>query len=251
MAYTTQQLIQMGFGGYAGWDDNSANDNFMATGGAGNQTGGGGASSSNIPSVDDYISAITETLPKPPPKYSEANPFYFDEQSARELATAEFSPCYDEMLKDYLTDVDTTRERLGQDTPKMLSELERQKTNYMAQNEVNLNRTLEGIQEGYANKGLYFSGFKNKSLTQEKEDNQRTIGDYLGSYGYKVGGVQTDSQRRLQDLALGSERQDRDINRQKTTAIEGGVQTQKREALDEYLYGMEKYYQNPNYGGLT
>lgn len=43
---TASQLVQMGYGGYQGWDDAGANADFNATGGGGKRTAGGGSSSS-------------------------------------------------------------------------------------------------------------------------------------------------------------------------------------------------------------
>lgn len=56
MAYTASQLQSMGYGGYAGWNDLEANNDFVATGGGGKKTtpsySSGGGSSSSTSSTD-------------------------------------------------------------------------------------------------------------------------------------------------------------------------------------------------------
>jgi len=54
MAYTAQQLQNMGYYGYAGWGDAEANANYLATGGAGKggpSSSGGGNNSSSSPNT--------------------------------------------------------------------------------------------------------------------------------------------------------------------------------------------------------
>ncbi len=53
MAFSAQDLINKGYGGYAGWGDAEANADFAATGGGGKETsGGGGGGSSGGGGVD-------------------------------------------------------------------------------------------------------------------------------------------------------------------------------------------------------
>jgi hypothetical protein len=205
---------------------------------------------SNIPSVEDFVKAITDTLPKPPPPYSEVNPFYFDEQNAKDLATAEFSPYYDELIQDYMKDVDTTKTRLGEDKTKILSELESQKDYFMQNEGTNLDRMIRGIKEGYESKGLYFSGENQRTQGEAQSDYQSKLDDYMRQYQYKTTGYQTDYQRGLEDVTSAATKYNRDVGREKETAITGQVGQLKGEAMDEYLLGAQKYYENPNWGSM-
>lgn len=58
MAYTAQQLIDMGYGGYQGWGDAGANADFNATGGEGKRTTNSGSSLS----IPDSSSTFTNYL---------------------------------------------------------------------------------------------------------------------------------------------------------------------------------------------
>lgn len=245
---SVQDLINQGFGGYAGWSDAEADANFAATGGAGKYTGGsGGGGGGGVTSVDDYIAAITDLLPKPKTPYSEINPFEFDEAAAKELATAEFSPYYDELLSDYMTDVETTKSRIGEDKQTFLSELNAQKDSFLEKSGTQLDRAIRGIREGYSGKGLYFSGERQRTEAETEADNQRNIQDYMRSYDSQASDLQTTAQRNLEDITNQVDRYQRDLGREKDTAITKQVQQLRGEALDEYQLGMSKYYSTPDY----
>jgi hypothetical protein len=62
--YTANQLVQMGYGGYAGWGDQEATDNFIATGGAGK---GSGPSPNVTPSTVAPGAVSNAPLPTAPP----------------------------------------------------------------------------------------------------------------------------------------------------------------------------------------
>lgn len=208
------------------------------------------ASGVDIPSVDDYIKSIANMMPEAPPKYSEVNPFYFDEQAAEEISTAEFEPYYDEILSDYLSDVSTTKERIGEDKTKMVAELQSQEDYFVERNEKNLDRLMRGIKEGYSGKGLYFSGFKERDIAETQEESKAGLQDYLRKSDYDVAKTELGAQRQLEDIAKGTTRFQRDTGREKTAAITGNILKQKGEKLSQYNLGMKEYYQNPNWGSL-
>lgn len=201
----------------------------------------------SLTTVDEYINAIVATLPAPPPKYTEVNPFWFDEKAAEELATAEYSPYYKELVDDYMSDVNTQTERLQGDNTKILSELNSQRDYFIQDQGVKLDRAIRGVKEGYASTGLYFSGENQRTQKETQADYQSGINDYMSQHKYKVAGQQEETNRGLQDLTTQANRYQRDIGREKETAITGQVQTLKDEALDEYLTGAKTYYQNPDW----
>ena len=61
MAYTSRQLIGMGYGGYAGWGDAGANADFMATGGSGKKTSPSSPTGASAPTTD-YASIARRQL---------------------------------------------------------------------------------------------------------------------------------------------------------------------------------------------
>jgi len=234
---------------YPGWDRAGANADWNAVG-HNRVDSGGSYDVPKVPSIDEYISAIVATLPAPPPKYTEVNPFWFDEKNAEDMATAEYSPYYDELLQDYMTDVDTTKKRLGNDTTKILSELDSQKDYFVQKEGTNLERTIRGIKEGYEGSGLYFSGNRNRDVKETQADYQTGMEDYMRQHKFQDTGYETDLQRQLEDKSLAANRYTRDIGREKQTAIAGQVGQYKQEAIDEYLIGADKYYSQPNWSSM-
>lgn len=202
---------------------------------------------SNV-NIDDYIQAIQDTLPAPPEEYMKANPFYFDEQNARDVSTAEFAPYYDELLQDYLGEIKLTSEKNRGDATRILADLDKQKELFFQNNSQEFDKTIRGIKEGYSSKGLYFSGTNVRDQSEAGMTNTNKLEGYLNTYGNKTGQAQdTYLQTQAQTDAANKAR---DIGRSKTADIYGGINTQKDESIDQYLYGMKTYYKNPNWKSL-
>jgi len=241
-----------------GWGRTEADANFKPVGSGGGDYGLSSFDPSSIPvsqptyvastiNVDDYISAIVDTLPAAPDKYTEANPFYFDEQAANEVATAEFSPYYNELLQDYLGDVKLTADKNKGDATRILADLDKQKELFFQNNAQEFDKTIRGIKEGYSGKGLYFSGENTRTQEEAGLTNTNKLEGYLNTYNTNRGGTMATNEYQQTQARIMSEQKARDIAREKQTAILGGVNTQKDEAIDEYLYGMKTYYKNPDW----
>jgi len=271
MGLSKDQSISMyGIERYTGWDEAGAREDAKAKGitaGAGGSSGGFNFSvptfdPNSIPvsetsltplniNIDDYIQAIQDTLPAPPEEYLKANPFYFDEQNARDVSTAEFAPYYDELLQDYLGEVKLTSEKNRGDATRILADLDKQKELFLQNNGQEFEKTIRGIKEGYSAKGTYFSGFNNRDQSDASKTNTNKLEGYLNTYGTKKYQATADDAYQQSVLGTSAANKTRDINREKTAAIYGGMNTQKDEAIDEYLYGMKTYYKNPNWKSLT
>jgi len=200
--------------------------------------------------IEDYIQTIVDTLPEPPEQYLKANPFYFDEQSAREVATAEFSPYYDELLQDYMGDIKLTSEKNRGDAIRTLADLDKQKELFVKENGTDFEKLIRGIKEGYSNKNLFFSGENNRDQVEAQKSNANTLEGYMSTFEKNRGNTVTTDQYQQDVLKKQADQKARDLAREKTTAIYGGIDTQKNEAMDEYLYGMKLYYKNPDYKSL-
>ena len=272
MSLSKEQSISMyGTEAYTGWDEAGARDDANAkgitAGSSGNSSSGFNFSTptfdpNSIPvseasltplniNIDDYIRAIQDTLPAPPEEYMSANPFYFDEQSAREVSTAEFSPYYDELLSDYLGEVKLTSEKNRGDATRILADLDKQKEIFLQNNGQEFEKTIRGIKEGYSNKGTYFSGFNNRDQSEASTTNTNKLEGYLSTYGKTKAQTTADDSYTQSILSTNAANKARDLGREKTTAIYGGMNTQKDEAIDEYLYGMKTYYKNPDWKSLS
>jgi hypothetical protein len=247
MALTKEQSIsQYGTEAYTGWPElEAAND------AAAHPEKLNSYYSTPSVSVDDYIQTIQDTLPAPPEEYLKANPFYFDEQAAREVSTAEFAPYYQEILSDYMGDVKMVADKNQGDYNRILTDLEKQKELFLSQNQQDFDKLIRGIKEGYSSKGLYFSGTNARTQAEAGGENTNKIESYLNTYGSKTGQAGDEFKFSQQQQNVDMARKQRDIGRDQNASILGGVQTQKNEALDEYLYGMQTYYKNPNWKSLN
>jgi len=197
--------------------------------------------------IDDYIQAIRDTLPAPPEEYLKANPFYFDEQAAQQVSTAEFDPYYKEILNDYLGDVKLTADKNQGDATRILADLDKQKQLFLQQNGTQFDQTIRGIKEGYSSKGLYFGGENQRTQAEAGAENTNKLEGYLNTYGTNTAQTTATNTYQQQQAKTLAEQKARDIGRQETASIAGGVNTQKEEAINQYLYGMKTYYKNPDW----
>jgi hypothetical protein len=252
-----------------GWGKAAADQNFKSAP-SGSSSGGSGGFDYSVPTfdpnsipvsqptvaasninIDDYINAIRDTLPAPPEEYLKANPFYFDEQAAREVSTAEFAPYYDELLSDYLGDIKLTSEKNRGDVNRILADLDKQKELFIQQNGQDFEKTIRGIKEGYSGKGLYFSGTNTRDQNEASAENTNKLEGYMNTYGSKFGQAKAEDTYAQTQAQIAGQQKARDIGREKTSSIYGGINTQKNEAIDEYLYGMKTYYKNPDWKSLN
>lgn len=206
------------------------------------------SSGTGLPSVDEYIKAITDTLPAPPKPYSEVNPFYFDEEWANEYSMEMYSPYYTEILQDYMDDVNKTKTRMGDDKDRFLQEIESQKDYFIQTKQTDLDRLIRGIKLGYEGQGLYQSGFRRRDETEAQADYQSGMEDYLRQHEYRTTGTESEYGRGLEDIDTAAGRYERDVGREQTAAVAGQVGQLKSEAMDEYLLGMQQYYATPAWG---
>jgi len=253
MAYTAQQLVDMGFVGYTGWDDAGANANFMETGGAGkgSLTGGSGDL------VDTLTGQVGEALE-------------FDQPAARASAEQEFSPYFDEQLQDYLTEIGIGQERSGedlstllersgiqtgraeQDLSDVLSLLEGRETEFLGDIERQSPLKQEQIGGQFADRGLYQSGQRQEAQRQQLESEDRSRQTFGREQDYKTGQAELQTGRTTEDIARQDEQRqlehdryladverdrktrERDFAREKEEAITGQVQTLREEQLYGY-----------------
>jgi len=251
MAYTAQQLIDMGYGGYAGWGDAEANANFLATGGSGKEGGSSGGGNDVNSILQNAINSITGMLPSDIKPYEEVNPFFFDEKLAKEAATAEYAPYYDELLSDYIAIVERTKSRSKEDLQTVLSQLSAGREYYLGKERRLLDRALESTDKGYAGRGLFFSGAKEKDRQEYQTEYEKGIESYERQYQYKTSQAKLGKARTLEDIMMQERKYKRDIGREKEAAIAGGVLQRKGETRDEYEISRKKYYEGSLYPSIV
>lgn len=220
MALSREDSIQKyGTAAYTGWDEIAAEYDARAYPEKLNTETGNGGLPSASEVANAVIAAVTESLPEVP-KYSD-NPFAFDEALAREASTAEFSPFYQEKLDDFITDIETTRQRGGAEEKKLLQDLTTERD------------------VGLAERGLTFSGEKRRDLTGEVNATTASPVGFVRDLQRQGRDITTTTRNLFEDLTKQAFRGTRDVNREKGTAIEQGVLQRRGEALDSYLSGIK------------
>ena len=150
---TVNELINAGYGGYAGWGDAEANADFNATGGAGKITGGGGRSGASIPA------------------------FNFDYAGAEAKAMADLTPYYTKLLQMYGGDVALAKQRLDQDYERGLrvkttaTEWEKQTNEIQrAERQRKFDIALKDLDQQMNQRGIYTSGITTQAENKAKAD---------------------------------------------------------------------------------
>ena len=198
------------------------------------------------------IQTITSKMPKIDPY----KPFAFDEAWAKEASTAEYTPYYQESLTNYVTDQETRLKREQQATTRGLGYITGQEQRiggaediYKKQQALDYENAIKSAQEGFAGRGLTFSGIREKGegdITQKYQLGLESYGlgkaGQMASLGYQREGLQTGLAQTGEDVQRAIERQKLETQRAQTSAIYGGVATRKGEAMDEYKMGMLNYY---------
>jgi len=231
---------------YIGWGPVEAQADWDAKGGG--DSGGDSGSSNDI--LQTAIDAILAMFPDELKDYEKENPFFFDEALAKEAATAQYSPYYAELLSDYVADVEKTKSRSAEDLKITLEQLSGGKEYYLGKERRLLDRAFESTDKGFAGRGLFFSGAREKDRKEYTEEYEAGVGEYERQYEYKVGQAKLGKARTLADVMMLERRYTRDIGREKEEAIAGGVLQRKREVREEYEIGRGKYYEGSLYPSI-
>lgn len=227
------------------WDDNYY-ANVGKYGGGDSGGGGGGGSVDSI--IQNAIQSLSGLFPKPVKPYDEVNPFTFDEALAKDASTKEYAPYYQELLTDYTSNVERTKSRSQEDLTKTLDQLAAGKEYYTGTQRRLLDKTLLNTNSGYAGRGLFFSGAREKDITDINTQYGADTANYEKNYQYNVGQANTSAQRTGQDVSTALSNYTRDTNREQQTAVAQGVLQRKSEAQNQYEIGRQKYYDAAQYG---
>lgn len=206
----------------------------------GTAQGAGGASGSFVDNLMDSIKKDVERQTSFLDKYTKNNPFAFDEALAKQSATAEYSPYYTELLDDYIKGVDLKRQTI-EDDKKLQTELNKYQDEQTSRD---FSKALSQVEEGYAGKGLLFSGLKARSegeLGVEKVTGQERTGAVRENQ-------QASFQRQDQAINQDLSNYQRDVGREQEAAIEGGIQQRYGEAQTQYNTPLIQSY-NRQFGG--
>lgn len=167
-------------------------------------------------------------------KYLTDNPFVFDEELAKQSATAEYEPYYKELLNDYISDINVKRETV-QDEKKLLGTLKQLDSGARTRA---YQYAVENAEKGYEGKGLFGSGMRAREIGRQDIE-------------YKLGGQEADARygtqessynRTLAGYDTAEERKTRDINREQEVSVLGGIEQRRGEQLKPYLNTYEQSY---------
>jgi len=198
-----------------------AENDFAATGGVGKGSATGGAPSGE----GDYMSNLINTLTQ----QAVPQALEFDTESARAAAEQEWSPYYDEILQDYLTEAGLFQERSEADIASELGVLGGRREEFMG----DIARQSPIIQEQIggraADRGMFFSGGREQEQRQQLEKEERSKGSYEREYEYETQQKALQQQRYVEDLERKRKERERDLARDREQAITGGVETRREE----------------------
>lgn len=209
-------------------------------------------STTKVPTAQEYAQAIVDTQNKQIQKevsfikdYLAKNPFAFDELLAKQSATAEYEPYYTELLNDYIEDIDVKRATVEDD--KRLSEYLSERSAEKTSREYE--QAIASAEEGFAGSGMFFSGIKDRTGGLLGIEKTGELADITTKQDYSQRGYD----RQLGSLQTSEERQRRDIAREQDTAIAGGIETRRGEAMKQYYTPLtQSYYrQFPTSSGGT
>jgi len=177
--------------------------------------------------------------------YLAKNPFAFDELLAKQSASAEYEPYYTELLNDYIQDIDVKRATVEDD--KRLSEYLSERSAEKTSREYE--QAIASAEEGFAGSGMFFSGIKDRTGGLLGIEKTGELADIATKQDYAQRGYD----RQLGSLQTSEERQRRDIAREQDTAIAGGIETRRGEAMKQYYTPLtQSYYrQFPTSSGGT
>lgn len=164
-----------------------------------------------------------------------SNPFAFDEQLAKESATAEYQPYYSELLQDYLGGVDLKRATV-QDERQLAQDLYKLDTSARSRA---YDRAVGQAEQGFAGQGLFYSGIKERTTGQQQVEYKSETEKAADQYGTGQAGYN----RQLEGYGMEEAQQRRNIGREQETAVQSGILQRREEALKPYLSNIEQVYQ--------
>lgn len=168
-------------------------------------------------------------------KYVKKNPFIFDEELARQSAKAEYEPYYQELLSDYLGQVELNRETI-EDDKKLQAELQEYETGKSSRD---FAKAVSQVEQGFAGKGMFFSGSRAKGVGEKEVENVAST--EAREAGYESERSKLDRRSRALDIDVSTK--ERDIGREQDEAIEGGVLQRRGEKIKAYNVPLTQTYQ--------
>lgn len=172
-------------------------------------------------SIDEYTKKYNEYTSKYN-EFEKNNPFVFDTVLSEEKAKVKqrLDPYYEQTLTDYLTGVNTKRQRSLEDERTLLTDLNKDKDTYEKDQQTMIDDTLEKTREGAADAGLFNSGTRLRAEGKIQAGAQDDLGKYLTQQERRVNDIKTQSKRIGEDLTLDERIKRRDLTQDQTYQTE-------------------------------
>src|SRR2546430_8103713 len=159
-------------------------------------------------SLEDQVQKYKDTAGR----FDAAHPFAFDEALAREAATQQNDPYYQQKLSDFIQGVTTQRSRGLQDEQNVLNDLKAGTESFTTKNTTDLNRALTASRAGVADSGLFFSGARGTQEGQITNDSAQSLNDFLTGQAQKTREAGLGYTRLNEDLTTKEAQTRRDLN---------------------------------------
>jgi len=203
-----------------------------------------------VETVDEYIDSSQKLGEELTPKVADPiAPFSFDEELAKNAVEAEISPYYDELLSDYMSNVETRKTRATEDERANLGLLGEQDRLYREDLDRDYNIAVEKTRQGFAGRNLYFSGKKTEAEGQigtektAREEAQKLSQDYKVSETEKLG------TRTREDIDIAESMYTRDLGRERSDEKLRKVAKRRGEQHEAYDTGdIAAYYGDSGFG---
>lgn len=161
------------------------------------------------------------------------SPTFFDAVLAREMSEQYFNPYYKTVLEEFVNPLQTRISQSQESETRLLGELARQAEVGSAEQKSELDRDLERAEGGFAGAGVYGGGAAKRFLSREKIEGDRTLQDFLDKINADKQGISAEEGNKRALLQGDIAQRGREVEREKTGAIEEDIAEQKSTATKQ------------------
>ena len=184
--------------------------------------------------INEIADLIASTMRATPTLNFRSLDEIFDKASTRQSVTEEFTPYYNEVLKDFTEGVEIKRRRTERDTERGITFLEQESGDKEEIINTTYDQAIRRANTGFSGRGLIFSGERNRALRELGRSQELELGGLQRQTAYTKTGLEFGKSDVLEDLTRGQTQFERDLEREKKFSIEQSVLNRRNEALQEF-----------------
>lgn len=206
--------------------------------------------------LDEYNSKLNE--------FDQNNPFVFDDMLAQNKTQVKerLDPYYQQTLNDFLRGVNVQRKRGLEDSRQVLSDIQRDTTDYTKEQQAGIQSALDKSGQGFANAGLFDSGARMSDQGNIEASGNVNLNNYLKNADRQTNQINLNQSRLGEDLSNQEATQRRNLNTEEnfnvtSQALDRTQQQQQQREFERQQYagtppGVSPLtYQNNLYSFLT